>query len=243
MIFLRESLFFIKDLNLSDWARKTAMWCESRQLMWRYVATLIFEHFCATFKENRRSCMKKVFYLSGGGGGWLFCAFTRISPPHLQAADKYIARYRNCNFGFFLWRPKISPCLFQCNRASELDVDSSCPYEIFARVSDYSKRYLDRAETHIRLAVPTLKYVIELLSIGKLGMLMVSTHASAHCPVELSIIFWYIYFPLDLLFFSMKNFIQHCFVYRPSDSTVSEDAFIDRNTVATFALAVGRYKQ
>jgi|688.fasta_scaffold1000116_1 hypothetical protein len=31
--------------------------------------------------------------------------------------------------------------------------------------------------------------------------------------------------------------IQHCFIYRPSDSTLLEDAGIDPRTVATSALA------
>ncbi len=35
-------------------------------------------------------------------------------------------------------------------------------------------------------------------------------------------------------------FIQHCFICRPSDSTVPEDAGIEPRTVATFALAVKR---
>ncbi len=39
--------------------------------------------------------------------------------------------------------------------------------------------------------------------------------------------------------FSM-NSIQHCFICRPSDSTVSEDAGIEPRTVATSALAVRR---
>jgi hypothetical protein len=34
--------------------------------------------------------------------------------------------------------------------------------------------------------------------------------------------------------------IQHCFICRPSDSTVSEDAGLEPRTVATTALAVGR---
>ncbi len=34
--------------------------------------------------------------------------------------------------------------------------------------------------------------------------------------------------------------IQHCFICRPSDSTVSEDARIEPMTVATTALAVRR---
>jgi hypothetical protein len=34
--------------------------------------------------------------------------------------------------------------------------------------------------------------------------------------------------------------IQHCFICRPSDSTVSEDAWIEPRTVATSALAVRR---
>jgi hypothetical protein len=32
-------------------------------------------------------------------------------------------------------------------------------------------------------------------------------------------------------------FIQHCFICRPSDFTVSEDARIEPGTVATFAMA------
>jgi hypothetical protein len=35
-------------------------------------------------------------------------------------------------------------------------------------------------------------------------------------------------------------FIQHCFICRPSDSTVSEDAGIEPRTDATLALAVRR---
>jgi hypothetical protein len=34
--------------------------------------------------------------------------------------------------------------------------------------------------------------------------------------------------------------IQHCFIYRPSDSTESEDAGIEPRTVAIIALAVRR---
>ncbi len=37
--------------------------------------------------------------------------------------------------------------------------------------------------------------------------------------------------------------IQHCFICRPSDSTVSEDAGIELRTFATTALAVRRSKQ
>jgi hypothetical protein len=36
------------------------------------------------------------------------------------------------------------------------------------------------------------------------------------------------------------NFIQHYFICRSSDSTVSEDAGIESRTVAFLALAVGR---
>jgi hypothetical protein len=40
-------------------------------------------------------------------------------------------------------------------------------------------------------------------------------------------------------FFSFFMYdIQHCFICRPSDSTVSEDAGIETRTVATTALAV-----
>ncbi len=40
------------------------------------------------------------------------------------------------------------------------------------------------------------------------------------------------------LFFSY--YIQHCFIFRPSDSTVPTDAGIEPRTVATSALAVRR---
>jgi hypothetical protein len=43
---------------------------------------------------------------------------------------------------------------------------------------------------------------------------------------------------LDFFFFMYD--IQHCFICRPSDSTVSEDAGIGPRTVATTALAVRR---
>ncbi len=39
----------------------------------------------------------------------------------------------------------------------------------------------------------------------------------------------------------MFDFIQHCFICCPSDSTVSEDARIELRTVATLALAFRRY--
>ncbi len=41
---------------------------------------------------------------------------------------------------------------------------------------------------------------------------------------------------------TLMYLIQHCFICRPSDSTVSEDAGIEPRTVATFALAVRREK-
>jgi hypothetical protein len=37
-----------------------------------------------------------------------------------------------------------------------------------------------------------------------------------------------------------RYFIQHCFICRPSDSTVSEDTGIEPMTVASSALAVRR---
>jgi hypothetical protein len=45
-------------------------------------------------------------------------------------------------------------------------------------------------------------------------------------------------FPLHIFFFSY--YIQHCFICRPSDSTVPTDAGIEPMTVATSALAVRR---
>jgi hypothetical protein len=44
---------------------------------------------------------------------------------------------------------------------------------------------------------------------------------------------------MSCFYFSMY-FIQHCFICRPTDSTVSEDAGIEPRTVATSALAVRR---
>jgi hypothetical protein len=44
---------------------------------------------------------------------------------------------------------------------------------------------------------------------------------------------------MRIFIFSMYC-IQHCFICRPSDSTVSEDAAIEPRTVATSALAVRR---
>ena len=42
------------------------------------------------------------------------------------------------------------------------------------------------------------------------------------------------------LFFIFMYVIQHCFICRPSDSAVSEDAGIEARTVATFALTARR---
>jgi hypothetical protein len=38
----------------------------------------------------------------------------------------------------------------------------------------------------------------------------------------------------------LKYFFQHCFICRPTDSTVSVDAGMESKTVATLALAVSR---
>jgi|LakMenEpi03Aug12_release.lakeMendotaPanAssembly.Ray.scaffolds.fasta_scaffold3490159_1 hypothetical protein len=37
-----------------------------------------------------------------------------------------------------------------------------------------------------------------------------------------------------ILFYFLMLFIQHCFIWRPSDFTVSEDAWFGTRTVATF---------
>ncbi len=42
------------------------------------------------------------------------------------------------------------------------------------------------------------------------------------------------------VYFVIKFVIQHWFICRPSDSSVSEDAGIEPMTVATFAMAVRR---
>jgi hypothetical protein len=49
-----------------------------------------------------------------------------------------------------------------------------------------------------------------------------------------SILFGFIIF---LLIYFFSYFIQHCFICRPSDSTVPTDAWIEPRTVATSALA------
>jgi hypothetical protein len=49
----------------------------------------------------------------------------------------------------------------------------------------------------------------------------------------------YIHLGANHNFFFM-HFVQHCFICRPSDSTVSEDDVIEPRTVATLALAVRR---
>ncbi len=51
--------------------------------------------------------------------------------------------------------------------------------------------------------------------------------------------FFFKYFLGDLFSFVQYN-IQHCFICRPSDFTVSTDAGIEPRTVATSALAVRR---
>jgi hypothetical protein len=56
---------------------------------------------------------------------------------------------------------------------------------------------------------------------------------------EWDLIGFYIYF---FYFFSMYC-IQHCFVCRPPDFTVSEDAGIEPRTIATSALAIRRSNQ
>jgi hypothetical protein len=43
-----------------------------------------------------------------------------------------------------------------------------------------------------------------------------------------------------LVFFLLMYVIQHCFICRPSDSTVSEDAGIEPRTVTTLALTARR---
>jgi hypothetical protein len=51
----------------------------------------------------------------------------------------------------------------------------------------------------------------------------------------------YFHIPQDVTtfdFFSIMYFIQHCFICRPSDSTVSEDAGIEAMTVETLALTL-----
>jgi hypothetical protein len=43
------------------------------------------------------------------------------------------------------------------------------------------------------------------------------------------------------LFFIFMYVIQHCFICRPSDSAVSEDAGIEPRIFATLALTAGRF--
>ncbi len=58
------------------------------------------------------------------------------------------------------------------------------------------------------------------------------------CVSIFTIIFFFTNFLGDFLFFSY--YIQHCFICRPSDSTVPRDAGIEPRTVATGALTVRR---
>jgi hypothetical protein len=55
--------------------------------------------------------------------------------------------------------------------------------------------------------------------------------------LSLFIFFYFFYF---FLYFFFSYYIQHCFICRPSDSTVPTDAGIEPRTVATGALAVRR---
>jgi hypothetical protein len=57
-------------------------------------------------------------------------------------------------------------------------------------------------------------------------------------PILLSSLFLKYFFGGFFFFFSY--YIQHCFICRPSDSTVSTDAGIEPRTVATGALTVRR---
>jgi hypothetical protein len=61
-----------------------------------------------------------------------------------------------------------------------------------------------------------------------------STRILALLCAEYEYHYWF-----DFLIFFM-HYIQHCFICRPSDSTVSEDAEIEPRTVATSALTVRR---
>jgi hypothetical protein len=70
-------------------------------------------------------------------------------------------------------------------------------------------------------------------------------------PIEgsLNVCYWTMC-PLDVTFlrrhvkgffiFYFRYVIQHCFIFRPSDSTLSEDAAIEPRTVATLALTARR---
>ncbi len=53
-------------------------------------------------------------------------------------------------------------------------------------------------------------------------------------------VFFIIYFFGGFFLFLLSYYIQHCFICRPSDSTVPTDAGIEPRTVATGALAVRR---
>jgi hypothetical protein len=60
---------------------------------------------------------------------------------------------------------------------------------------------------------------------------------TAHCSQPRRILFKQGDF---LRFFSLCTVIHHCFICRPSDSIVSEDAGIEPRTVATSALAASQ---
>jgi hypothetical protein len=85
----------------------------------------------------------------------------------------------------------------------------------------------------------------QLIIISKLAFTHVSYLIFQVDPVSFRYIKFLSLFTIILIllcswsfFFYVPYCIQHCFIYRPSDSTVSEDAGIEPRTVATSSLAV-----
>ncbi len=69
-----------------------------------------------------------------------------------------------------------------------------------------------------------------------------ANHRAGAVEVDVLQIFFYLFFIIwgdfIFIFLSYRYYIQHCFICRPSDSTLPTDAGIEPRTVATGALAV-----
>jgi hypothetical protein len=102
----------------------------------------------------------------------------------------------------------------------------------------YAQKFIDKGKDfNLELAIKTrtisdgLRYS---LATGNWG-----DQKKAHqvTPFSMSYLFIYLFIFLRIFF---PYYIQHCFIFRPSDSTVPTDAGIEPGTVATGALAVRR---
>ncbi len=80
-----------------------------------------------------------------------------------------------------------------------------------------------------------------ILATSHLAVTKTVTIHTAHCIMSVDLRVIYFFFNIFLgIFLFFSYYIQHCFICRPSDSTVPMDAGIEPRTVATGALAVRR---